>query len=106
MAGADRAGEINRRVALAAQTCRVDFALGSLRKMRESPDRVVLDSDLKGIRARRLRHGVIELRDDEATHVVLFFAPLPDVHARGADANARRWVERLQPAAPPQAPDA
>ncbi len=36
--GTDRAGEINRRLALAASTCRVGFALGSQRKMLEKPE--------------------------------------------------------------------
>lgn len=35
--GTDRAGEINRRLALAAEKCQVGFALGSQRKMIENP---------------------------------------------------------------------
>ncbi len=35
--GTPRAGELNRRLALAAETCRVGMALGSQRKMLESP---------------------------------------------------------------------
>lgn len=36
--GTDRAGEINRRLALAAEKCGVGFALGSQRKMLENPE--------------------------------------------------------------------
>lgn len=35
--GTERAGELNRRLALAAEKCRVGFALGSQRKMIENP---------------------------------------------------------------------
>ena len=36
--GTERAGEINRRLALAAEKCRIGFALGSQRKMLEKPE--------------------------------------------------------------------
>lgn len=62
----------------------------------------VLAAEVGTVSARRLRSGVVELRHGGDTHVVLFFAPLPDPHIRDADGRALRWIARFERLATPR----